>query len=523
MANKTITGVDFVNNPNTVEYQLFPEEYFSGCDITIYFGDVFISEISGIEFTLQEKVNPIYGYASRTFDAVARGSRIVTGSFKIPFREAGYIEAALSHIANADNGSAPEIAYKMGGSTGPDWIADTKESIDQYLDTKSIGYDDEIVNDGNPFFDDHNPIVPGDKGDFITELRRVMQKAADNHPETYGKDPFDRSTASNEVLKWMLDHYQVGDPTSSEAMAACKLYTADVQQKGSEGEYGDDAHSIKKGTFNLQHRMSQMVNGTATSSSASSQANISGKKAALNDGKFGTITSYVAQQICEAFKVNGGQTGSDMKAEMGSNSGVAPTKPPEYIAELASVHTTDDDLLRYSADMFKTAVAVKRKYGTLEEGVSIRERGTLTKTDLSNLYKDAGEEYDRHHTVKVKKVKPAQGAETRYSKYEKEVWGRAWSQDIDHKYQTFFYTDRERADGTNVQEKLKQKGFDVYITYGPSPESIENNSWKLPDIFSFNTTVKAIRCMQLTSTGQTIMVNGQPIEEMYTFLAKDLD
>lgn len=514
--SKTITGVDYINNPNTIEHQLFPEEYFSGCDVTIYFGDIFVSEISGLQFELQEKVNPIYGYASKTWDAVARGSRIVTGSFKIPFREAGYLEAITSHIALADNGSAPEIAYKMAGEEGPDWIADTKETIDQFLDQKTIGFNDIDVNDGNPFFDDHNPVSPGDKGDFITELRRVMQKAADNYPDYYGSDPFDHSIDSNEVLEWMYEHYQVGDPKSSGAMDACKLYERDVQQSNAAAERLGE---VKNGVlYGIHPRMRALVSGSKTQPSAS-------KEWALKDGKFGNITSDVAWQMIEAFKVPGAD---EMKSEMDSNDNkygdaTADTKSASFIAELAGVHTTDDDWLRYSADMYRTAVAVKSKYGTLQDGVSIRERGTLTKDDLRNLYKDAGEDYDHHHTVKQKAVKPAEGAETRYSKYEKEVWGRSWSQDLDHKYQTFFYTDRERADGTNVQEKLKKTGFDVYINYGPSPEAIENNSYKLPDIFNFNTTVKAIRSMQLTSTGQTIMVNGQPIEELYTFIAKDLD
>lgn len=510
MSNKSPTGVTYTNNANTVEYQLFPEEYFSGCDITVYFGDTFISEISGLQFELQEKINPIFGYASRTWDTVARGSRIVTGSFKIPFKEAGYIEAVMSHIALSDNNSIPEIAYKMAGTTGPAWIADTKETIDQYLDTKSIGVDSTDVNEGNSIFKDHTPVAPGDKGEHIKEVRRLMEAAAKKFPDYYGSDPFDKDT-SNPVIQYFHKEWQ---SWSDGALLECtKLMQNQTQQVG---DIAESQGEIKPGVKELQSRMKQMIGGSITNPSDDDQW-------ALNDGKFGTITSDVAQQICEAFKVNGGATGSAMKSEMNANNGVAPTKPAEYIAEIASLHSSADDLTRYSADMYRMAVAVKAKYNTLESGVSIKKRGTLTEEDLRNLYKDAGEEYDKHSTKKETAVKPAIGAETRYSKYEKEVWGRSFSNDPDHKYQTYFYTDRERVDGTNPQDKLKKKGFDVYITYGPSPENIIENGYKLPDVFNFNTTVKAIRNVQLGSTAQTIMVNGQPIEELYTFMGRDLD
>lgn len=74
--------------------------YYSGTDIRIYFGDLWIDEVVEIDFTLQEQVAPIYGYASHTWDKVARGNRFVQGSFIINFKEAGYLQTILNSLSS---------------------------------------------------------------------------------------------------------------------------------------------------------------------------------------------------------------------------------------------------------------------------------------------------------------------------------------------------------------------------------------------------------------------------------------
>jgi len=68
------------------EENLFMEEYYSSTDTKIYMDDIEQSEIAYINYSLQEQLKPIYGYASRTFDDIAVGNRIVTGMFKVPIK-----------------------------------------------------------------------------------------------------------------------------------------------------------------------------------------------------------------------------------------------------------------------------------------------------------------------------------------------------------------------------------------------------------------------------------------------------
>lgn len=74
--------------------------YYSGTDIRIYFGDNWIDEIVEIEWTMQEQLAPIYGFASYTWDKVARGNRFVQGSFSINFKEAGYLQTVLNSLSS---------------------------------------------------------------------------------------------------------------------------------------------------------------------------------------------------------------------------------------------------------------------------------------------------------------------------------------------------------------------------------------------------------------------------------------
>lgn len=78
-------------NNKLVEYQHFPSEYFAGSDVYLIFNNEFADEIVEIQFSMTEQVAPIYGYASYTYDAVARGSRLINGSFRINFKESRYL------------------------------------------------------------------------------------------------------------------------------------------------------------------------------------------------------------------------------------------------------------------------------------------------------------------------------------------------------------------------------------------------------------------------------------------------
>jgi hypothetical protein len=82
------------------QFTRFRSDYFSGADVRIYFGDIWIDEVTSLQFTLQEQVAPIFGYASYTWDKVARGSRYIQGAFSINFKESYYLQQVMNSLTS---------------------------------------------------------------------------------------------------------------------------------------------------------------------------------------------------------------------------------------------------------------------------------------------------------------------------------------------------------------------------------------------------------------------------------------
>jgi len=100
------------SKPSTLNYyQRFPQQYFAGANVSIYFGSIHIDEIQDLAFSLQEVVQPIYGYASYTADAFVRGTRLIEGQFTINFKEAYYLKAILEKLKHTDKAKAPEDPF----------------------------------------------------------------------------------------------------------------------------------------------------------------------------------------------------------------------------------------------------------------------------------------------------------------------------------------------------------------------------------------------------------------------------
>ena len=104
------------------EHNIYVEEYFSGPDVRIYLDGQEQYEISQLSFTIQEQIKPIYGYASRLYDEVAIGNRIVVGSFTVPLKnKKGNNLGSLKSSFNANYQSSSTNNY-----TRPGWVETLK-------------------------------------------------------------------------------------------------------------------------------------------------------------------------------------------------------------------------------------------------------------------------------------------------------------------------------------------------------------------------------------------------------------
>lgn len=85
-------------NSPAQQYDINKFSYYSGSQITVWFGDILIDDIVSIQWVRSQSKRPIYGYASQQFDAVANGTVMIQGNFSINFRQSGYLSIVLFEI-----------------------------------------------------------------------------------------------------------------------------------------------------------------------------------------------------------------------------------------------------------------------------------------------------------------------------------------------------------------------------------------------------------------------------------------
>lgn len=112
--------------PRTDFAGIYNSEYFSGAQVSVYIGDVWVDEITSLSFQVEQKRAPLYGYADTYFRDVSKGQVLVQGSFTINFKEAGYLFLILDRYQTIMNGRVSllegnkhQSSLYSPGATGP--------------------------------------------------------------------------------------------------------------------------------------------------------------------------------------------------------------------------------------------------------------------------------------------------------------------------------------------------------------------------------------------------------------------
>jgi len=96
LADPNSGGVPKEKKYNSSDVQSF--SYYSGSQISIWFGDIWVEDINHVTFQYSQEKRPIYGYASQYLDAVAKGQVLIQGNFVINFREKGYLSYIIANL-----------------------------------------------------------------------------------------------------------------------------------------------------------------------------------------------------------------------------------------------------------------------------------------------------------------------------------------------------------------------------------------------------------------------------------------
>lgn len=123
----TILNPGFSSNDNS-DYVTSKFDYYSGSQITVWFGDILVDDISAIQWSRSQNKKPIYGYASQQFDSVAKGTVIIQGSFVTNFRQSGYLSMVMDRIKSI-----------YGNNANPQFWPEIKRVIGQHLKNGTFG------------------------------------------------------------------------------------------------------------------------------------------------------------------------------------------------------------------------------------------------------------------------------------------------------------------------------------------------------------------------------------------------
>lgn len=134
----------YIPKEGAIEQRIFPEEYFSGCDVRIKFNGKILATVSGINYQIQEQHKPIYGYGSKTFDSMAKGNRIVTGQISIPVTEVNKLKQILLELETQYKN---DMGYGVSGGigSGDEVIKDVDNALNNYMhEPPGLTYENEI-------------------------------------------------------------------------------------------------------------------------------------------------------------------------------------------------------------------------------------------------------------------------------------------------------------------------------------------------------------------------------------------
>lgn len=99
------------------------------------------------------------------------------------------------------------------------------------------------------------------------------------------------------------------------------------------------------------------------------------------------------------------------------------------------------------------------------------------------------------------------------NKYEEAIWGRKsdYSSELNSRKDSSFFYD-VRANANN--KKLQDKGFNILLNYGRREQDLRGSL--------SSKTAQSIVGVQLTGVSQQIDPSGNPVREVYSFIAKDI-
>jgi hypothetical protein len=129
------SGVPTVNG-----IERYSTDYYAGCQVAIFLGDLWLSDITSIQYQATQNKKPFWGYKSKKFDLVAQGTQLVEGVFSINYTHTNYMNMAISEwkkrttpnsngTNNVSEADIQSFLADLRNSTDPNKILNLQNSI----------------------------------------------------------------------------------------------------------------------------------------------------------------------------------------------------------------------------------------------------------------------------------------------------------------------------------------------------------------------------------------------------------
>lgn len=76
------------------------KRYYSVVDAEIYFANEYVEDIADINWSISQNTMPLFGYNSYIYDEVARGNRLIQGTFSLNFISPNYLFDLLKRLSS---------------------------------------------------------------------------------------------------------------------------------------------------------------------------------------------------------------------------------------------------------------------------------------------------------------------------------------------------------------------------------------------------------------------------------------
>jgi len=118
-------------------------DYYSGNQVMVFLSDLWIDDLTMIQFQAHQNKRPFYGYKSQRWDTVATGTQIVEGMFSMNYTHTNYLNMAVAYALKKNGDNVQSSQGKISDTDVATFIQDIRNNP---LMLSSLAYDQS----GNP-------------------------------------------------------------------------------------------------------------------------------------------------------------------------------------------------------------------------------------------------------------------------------------------------------------------------------------------------------------------------------------